>query len=253
MKIVTWNCNGALRKKFTELDELGADILVIQECENPFESTEKYQNWAGKYLWVGENKNKGIGVFPKNGHSVNQLNWNDEFKIPGIKSKSSSLSWKTDSLRLFLPFTINQVINVLGVWTKGNESEAFSYMGQFWKYLQIHKEDLSNGKQIILGDFNSNKIWDKPDRWWSHSDVVEELNEIGLKSLYHHHFGEEQGLETKPTFFLHRNESKHYHIDYAFVSNEFLDSKIKIRQKEMWLALSDHLPLEIELCRQKCL
>ena len=247
MKIVTWNCNGALRKKFAKLDELEADILIIQECENPSESTEIYQNWAGNYLWVGENKNKGIGVFPKNGHAVEQLNWNDEFKILGIKSKSSSLSWKTGSLRLFLPFTIDQTINVLGVWTKGKESEIFGYMGQFWKYLQIHKKDLSKEKQIILGDFNSNKIWDKPDRWWSHSDVVDELNEIGLNSLYHHYFREEQGLETNPTFFLQRNESKPYHIDYAFVSNEFLDSKIKIGQKEMWLALSDHLPIEIEL------
>ena len=47
MKIVTWNCNGTLRKKFDKLDKLEADILVIQECENPSESTEIYQNWAG--------------------------------------------------------------------------------------------------------------------------------------------------------------------------------------------------------------
>ena len=34
MRIITWNCNGALRKKFKGLLDYNADLLVIQECEN---------------------------------------------------------------------------------------------------------------------------------------------------------------------------------------------------------------------------
>jgi hypothetical protein len=52
MKIVSWNCAGALRKKTKKLDELDADILVVQECENPSESTIEYKEWAGSFIWV---------------------------------------------------------------------------------------------------------------------------------------------------------------------------------------------------------
>ena len=38
MNIITWNCNGALRKKIEQVDSLGADILVVQECEDPAQS-----------------------------------------------------------------------------------------------------------------------------------------------------------------------------------------------------------------------
>ncbi len=102
---------------------------------------------------------------------------------------------------------------------------------------------------IIAGDFNSNTIWDEWDRWWNHSDVVRELREVGIESLYHLHTNEAQGQETQPTFYLQKNISKPYHIDYCFASNKSAEKLmgLEIAPFEKWKHLSDHVPMIIKI------
>ena len=109
--------------------------------------------------------------------------------------------------------------------------------------------NLINKKVIIIGDFNSNSIWDKWDRWWNHSDVINELKELNIISLYHEKFNEKQGKESKPTFYLQRKIEKPYHIDYIFLSQQLINDKtiLEIGDKDYWLKNSDHLPLFIDL------
>ncbi|WP_026956666.1 endonuclease/exonuclease/phosphatase family protein [Algoriphagus vanfongensis] len=229
MRIVSWNCNGAFRKKFQFITKLNADIYIIQECENPEETSHKeYKEWASNYLWIGNNKNKGLAIFAKKEITIEKLYWSNEYLDHSVKH--------------FLPCRINQKFNLLGVWTHYNNSPNFGYMGQFWKYLQINKSQFSN--IIIAGDFNSNKIWDQWDRWWNHSDVIRELEEIGIESLYHIFFGEPQGEEKTPTLYLQRRLEKPYHIDYIFGSKNFQKiNHLEIGHQEVWLEISDHMPV----------
>lgn len=163
MKIVSWNCNGAFRKKFHLLEQFDADLLIIQECENPALSrTADYVLWAKNYLWHGHNKNSGIGIFAKENLTLTKLDW------------------PADTFQLFLPFSLDSNLHFIAVWTKQANSPTFQYIGQFWKYLQLNKSLIESTHPIICGDFNSNKIWDKWDRWWNHSDVVNELSLLNI-------------------------------------------------------------------------
>lgn len=230
MKILTWNCAGAFRKKFMLLAKFDADIVVVQECEDPGRTKDNnYRKWASNYLWIGDNKNKGLGIFAR-----------DNVKL-------EKLDWDSGGLKYFIPCKINNDFNIVGAWCHGANSPTFGYIGQLWKYLQLHKSKL--GKSVIVGDLNSNVIWDKWDRWWNHSDVVRELCELKIESLYHKYFSEEQGKEIQPTFYLHRNQHKPYHIDYVFGSAEVAASLalFAVGKSEPWLETSDHMPVFCQL------
>lgn len=209
-------------------------MYIIQECENPETcSSSAYNNWAVNYLWIGDNKNKGLGIFANKHVNLISLSWTDTYKDHKVKH--------------FLPCLVNNAFTLLAVWTHQNNSPNFGYIGQFWKYLQLHKRKLQH--IIIAGDFNSNSRWDEWDRWWNHSDVVKELLDIGIESLYHSYYKEAQGKETQPTFYKHRNLQKPYHIDYCFASAAFVQQlkNVTIEPYDKWMHLSDHSPLIITL------
>jgi exonuclease III len=232
MKIVSWNCNGALRKKLEYVNFLDFDILIAQECEDPKQSQdEKYRQWANNFIWTGKNKNKGIGIFAQS------------------KIKLTPLRWDDDYAELFLPCRVDDVFNLIGVWTKYANSRKYQYIGQFWKYLQRNKTNFSASEILIAGDFNSNVCWDIQSREWNHSDVVKELDDLNIQSLYHLQANETQGEESSPTFFMQRNINKPYHIDYFFASPLFYTNEysLDILDSNIWLEQSDHVPIVFEI------
>ena len=135
MKIVTWNCNGAFRNKFNSIRELDADIYIIQECEDPKRTYDaKYKGWSSNYLWIGDNKNKGLGIFAKSEIDLCPLDWSNKYKDHSVK--------------YFLPCIVNNEFQLLAVWAHRNNSPNFGYIGQFWKYLETNFNLVEN---ILLG------------------------------------------------------------------------------------------------------
>lgn len=234
MKLITWNCQGAFRKKAEIILAHYPDILVVQECEHPdkliFASTTLRPT---DFLWFGDNQHKGLGIFSFSDYKFKVLDQhNPDFKIvTPISAGNGQFS-----------FTL------FAIWANNPQDKDNQYIEQVWKAINHYDQLLNSGQTILTGDFNSNKIWDRKHRVGNHTAVVEKLAEKNIFSIYHKHLNEEQGRETTPTFYLQRNKNKPYHIDYCFVSTDMCDNvkNLEIGTYDNWIAYSDHSPVIVD-------
>ncbi len=182
------------------------------------------------FLWFGDNKNKGVGIFSLGNYRFKLLDeYNSDFKtiVPILVSNGSTE---------FILFAI---------CANNPNDKQNQYIQQVWKAINYYDKLFHNIPTLLVGDYNSNKIWDKKRKIGTHSDVVNFLAKKEIHSSYHHHFEEEQGEESQPTFYLYRHENKAYHIDYCFTSKEFINSieSVSVGKFEQWASLSDHMPI----------
>jgi exodeoxyribonuclease III len=106
---------------------------------------------------------------------------------------------------------------------------------------------MTNKGTLLIGDFNSNTIWDRPRRAGNHSNVVRLLEDKGIFSAYHLHYKQAQGAEKHPTLYMYRHKDKPYHIDYCFVSADLAEklSSVEIGTHRRWAKYSDHVPVVV--------
>lgn len=237
MRVVSWNSQGAFRKKINAILSLSPDILVIQECEPPEKLVlDPLLPKATNFHWHSDGSKKGLAIFSYSDYEIRLLQeYNPEF-------------------RYILPFQIKhkkdrkKSFTLFAVWAMNNKEDYYKrYIGQVWNaikyYASILKKDV-----VLIGDFNSNKIWDTKDRIANHTDVVNFLQKKNIHSIYHKYHKLNQGEEIHPTFYLYRKKERPYHIDYCFASAD-LYKRIKSFQIgvfDQWNALSDHMPLIVD-------
>lgn len=233
MKLITWNCQGAFRKKAQPIVELAPTLAVIQECECP----AKLRFASGirppdDFLWQGGNLDKGVGVFA---YGDLRLTLDERYD---------------PAFRHCIPVRVTgaQELNLLAVWAMGHKQKALSYIGQVY-YAALHYADfLRERPSVLIGDFNSNAIWDRERAISNHSAVVRLLAEAGLISLYHTYFGEAPGQEQQGTFYFHRHPHRGYHLDYCFAPAAWLPrlTAVAVGNFTPWCAYSDHTPLVVD-------
>lgn len=222
----------AFREKKGMILEHDPDILIIQECEDPntIGEWDEFSDWR----WIGDNKNKGLGIFCRNGLEI-----------------ESVLAQDSDS-RYALPVRLSGGRTVLGIWAMNDEENPKQrYIGQVYTALNDYREFLSPNS-IVAGDFNWNIIWDdSPDGplYGNFVETVDILSDIGLVSSYHRLMGTKYGNEDSPTFFMHKKEGRSYHTDYLFMPENLTYDveNLTIGSFGDWIDASDHMPVIVEI------
>lgn len=224
MKIVSWNACCKFREKYKEIAKLDADIYVIQECENPKTCKDsEYSEFVKNGFWVGNLNYKGLMVFTTR---------------PNIELKR--LDWHDSEKRFFIPVRVNDSFNLVASWA------CDPYCEELQDWVELVRDNITPDT-IIIGDLNSNYVLDSKHirkTGKSFRNVVEMLQGRQLEDIWHYLKKEEQGKESVPTFYLYRHLDKPYHLDHCFAHPSLVSSVI-IHARWEWLALSDHLPIEI--------
>ena len=235
MKIITWNCNMAFRKKAELILAHKPDILVVQECEciEKLKFSDNNQI-PSDILWFGNNKHKGMAVL----------------SYGGLKLKV--LDEHNPALQMIVPILVTgglQDLTLFAVWAFNPNDPDGRYVEQVWKAIHHYDGLLSPKNTILTGDFNSNTIWDRKRRAGNHSNVVKYLEEKGIHSVYHLRHKQIQGKEQHPTFYLYRHQDKPYHMDYCFVSEDLASrvSAVEVGEHAFWCQYSDHVPLIVTI------
>ncbi len=194
----------AFRKKADFILAHKPDILIVPECEHPDKllfpvDTPKPTDT----LWFGKNQNKGLAIFSYSSFRFTVLDIHNQ------------------NLQMIIPVAVTGGqfdFNLFAIWANNPTDRDGQYIEQVWKAVHHYDGLLTETKTILVGDFNSNKIWDRKHRESNHSNVVKFLEEKGIFSTYHLHHKQAQGTEEHPTLYMYRHKDKPYHIDYCFVS-----------------------------------
>lgn len=221
------------REKINHVLDFSADLLVIPECEAPDKwRNSLYMDKINQFLWFGDNANKGIGVLMLNSHFTLEIHpaYTEEFKY-------------------IIPLKVSgqEEFNLIAIWSQRTEKQYTSYIGQIYKALK-HYESLLNDNCMLVGDWNSNKIFDHLKRVGTHSEVVDLLNQYSIHSTYHTFYKEEHGEETLPTYYFRKEKERPFHLDFIFASKPLLErlNKVEVGTYDNWIRYSDHVPIFVE-------
>jgi exonuclease III len=226
MNLVTWNCcRGRYEKKGALLEQFGADIIVLQECAKPLAESESL-------LWFGDNPRQGILIAASSPYTLH------------------ALPTEPDIPKFVIPIEVRgpESFTLFAVWSKGRQK--YRYVMGVVRAMEAYRELVEAGPAIVIGDLNSNAIFDKyHPKSLNHSALIRLLDSFGLVSGYHEFFGEAQGAESRPTCYLLWKKERPYHIDYCFLPKAWMArvQEISVGDYDSWKQFSDHRPLSLSL------
>ena len=123
MKIITWNCNMAFRKKADLILAYKPDILIVPECEHPDKLIFKEESQKPTdVLWFGKNVHKGLGIFSYS-----------DFRFQVLKAHN-------EDLKMIIPIAVSGRglnFNLFAIWANNPMDRDGRYVTQVGKQFTI--------------------------------------------------------------------------------------------------------------------
>jgi hypothetical protein len=183
---------------------------------------------ASSYAWTGKNPVKGVAVLAFGDYTLEPV---ETANATGIYA---------------MPVRVRGAVefNLLGLWTQGPGYRAYVVNAE--AALRDHESFLLDSPAVVAGDFNSNAVWDRKTKG-GHTRLVQRLDNLGLVSAYHAHFGQAQGAESQRTYFQKNGADGAFHMDYVFLPKAWAAAgcPVEVGAADIWLDHSDHMPLVV--------
>lgn len=214
MRLGTWNCAGALTKKWDVLDDLDADVLVIQECDST--TVAEAADRGRRACWRGTDP-KGLAVVARPGWELLALSSVGDWSLPVRVSGPTSFT-------------------VVGFWALPPKVARCSYTQQ--AHLALKDVDRRPGDVVMAGDFNA---YNHPN----HTAFIEAMTARGMTSAFHVDREELRDEESEPTYFRGWVAPGRIHIDLIFTPSKWPLESVTVGTYEDYVAkrLSDHVPV----------
>ncbi len=233
LRLITWNCRvGGFRYKAAHVAGLRPDLLAVQEVE-PLEQVLVF----GGECQPTYRDRIGDPAFPRRAIGV--------FSYTGLDIQPVDLEAPLYAFRRYVASRPGLEFNVIATWTAATKDAATSYR-QAHQGVEAHVAWIQERPTVILGDLNDNASF-RGTRW---SDLMAQLEPLGLVSAYHYFYGEAPGCETRPTHFWRGDGAATFHLDYCFLPSPWLARVRDVCVGEFspaWKEVSDHVPLIVDL------
>lgn len=230
LRVLGWNCTGGIGRKVRHVLAPTPDVAVLSEVGA---ECVELMGGSSHAAWIGARGKRGLAVVGLNGWQIEDKSDDDAPE------------------RLFLPVIAKRAdeeVRVLGCCVKNDSGYALPVLGALERY----RDFLREGPTIVAGDFNLTVRLDaKRSAARRCQPVMDGLADLGFKSAWHEHSGEDYGAESIPTHFWRWQATPEaaFHIDYIFASSDFAIRQVKIGTHADFAAtaVSDHAPIIADL------
>jgi exonuclease III len=223
VRFITWNCrSGSLDLRLAQLNKYRPDVVFLQECA-PTENTP---------CTCRVNARKSIAL----------VGMSSDFELSPLTSITAGRASVAAS------FEGRDAFSVIGIW-----GQPPNYVDDVLRTLDAHSARLSQGRAIVMGDFNSGiKLRGRRTVSAGHQKIVKMCSDLGLVSAYHAFNQVEHAREKHATYYHQFKSTQPWHIDYCFVPTVWLKGLMNVRvlNGKVWAQHSDHRPLIVDLVPQ---